>query len=633
MRVSLLIRVASALAVALPFTPRADAATLPLKLASSKLCMSVAGASTTDGAAVVQASCNGSASQQWQFRARGSEFQLVAQHSGKCLAMFAGSTQSGIQAVQTQCKGNEPSQLFDFRSLGRGYTIVARHSDKCLVSEGDSVQPGARIVQEPCASSQPQMWVTNDSGVATASWSALLSVPVIPVAAANLPNGKVLLWSAYDRSTFGANQLGRTYTAVFDPATATSTEMLVTNTGHDMFCPGTANLPDGRVLVNGGSTSIKTSLYDPQSGTWSSGAVMHIARGYEGSVTLSNGNVLTYGGSWNGGLGGKTAEAWNAATGWHLVGNLLDDYLYTADPAGVYRADNHAWLFASGNGRVFHAGPSRNMHWLDTQGAGSVTAAGLREGSDAMNGTAVMFDVGRILAVGGAPAYENSAATANATLIDLRNGVSVRRLTPMAFTRGLHNSVVLPSGQVVVVGGMAVDKVFSEDAARLTPELWDPRLESFARLPAAAVARVYHSTALLLADGRVLSGGGGQCGACSVNHFNVQILTPPYLVNPDGTPAPRPAIQSAPATAALGSTIAVTADRTVAAFALLRMSSVTHSVNNEQRRIPLSFTTLDKRTYSLKVPADPGVAVPGYYMLFALNENGVPSKAVPIRIG
>ena len=199
------------------------------------------------------------------------------------------------------------------------------------------------------------------------------------------------------------------------------------------------------------------------------------------------------------------------------------------------------------------------------------------------------------------------AATANATLIDLRNGVSVRSLTPMAFTRGLHNSVVLPSGQVVVVGGMAVDKVFSEDAARLTPELWDPRLENFARLPAAAVARVYHSTALLLADGRVLSGGGGQCGACSVNHFNVQILTPPYLVNPDGTPAPRPAIQSAPATAALGSTIAVTADRTVAAFALLRMSSVTHSVNNEQRRIPLSFTTLDKRTYSLKVPADPGV--------------------------
>lgn len=628
-----MVRVGSTLGVALLCLANANGATLPLKLVSSNLCLSVVNASTAEGAAVIQSACNGSASQQWQFRPRGSRFQLVAQHSGKCLTVFADSTGDGAQTVQTRCKGNESDQLFAFRSLGKGYTIVGMHSGKCLVSEGGSSQAGSRIVQEPCVASTRAMWVTNDSGVATSSWSALLSVPVIPVAASNLPNGKVLVWSAYDRLTFGANQQGQTYTALFDPATATSSELLVTNTAHDMFCPGTANLPDGRLLVNGGSTSVKTSIYDAQSGTWSIGAAMNIGRGYEGSVTLSNGNVLTYGGSWNGARGGKTAELWNAATGWRVLGALVDDYIYTADPAGPYRADNHLWLFAAANGRVFHAGPSSTMHWLDTQGAGSLTSAGARESADAMNGTAVMYDIGRILTLGGAPAYEHSTATANATLIDVRNGVSVRSLASMAFTRGLHNSVVLPNGQVVVVGGLAVNNVFNEDAARLTPELWDPRLETFARLPAIAVPRVYHSVALLLPDGRVLSGGGGQCGGCAVNHPNVQLLTPPYLVNPDGTPAPRPAIVAAPATAALGSTLAVSTDSAVTGFALLRMSSVTHSVNNEQRRVPLAFTTIDKKNYSLKVPSDPGIVVPGYYMLFALNENGVPSKAVAIRIG
>jgi galactose oxidase len=610
-------------------TCAAEAATLPLKLLASGLCMAVAGGSTVDGQAVVEAACDASASQQWQFKAHGSGFQLVAQHSGKCLD----ATWDGVRVVQNRCKGNDSGQLFAFRSLGSGYAMVAS-SGMCLVAAGG---PGSNIVQQTCVDLPPgsaqQVWVTSDSGVATAAWSALLPVAIIPVAAANLPDGKVLMWSAYDPLNFGANQAGQTYTTVFDPVTSSSTAVLVTNTAHDMFCPGTANLPDGRVLVNGGSTSLKTSLYDWQSGTWSAAATMNIARGYEGSVTLSDGNVLTWGGSWNGGTGGKTGEVWSSASGWRVTANLADTYLYTADPRGPYRADNHAWLFAASNGRVFHPGPSHAMHWVDTQGAGSVTAAGDREAADAMNGTAVMYDIGRILALGGAPAYDNSPATANATLIDLRNGAAVRALAPMAFTRGLHNSVVLPNGQVVVVGGLAVNNPFSEDAARLTPEIWDPRLETFAMLPPIAVPRVYHSVALLLPDGRVLSGGGGQCGSCTVNHRDVQLLTPPYLMNPDGTPAPRPAILSAPASAALGATVNVTTDSAVTSFALVRLSSVTHSLNIEQRRIPLGFSTTAKRSYALHLPADPGVAVPGYYMLFALNENGVPSKAVPIRIG
>src|ERR1041384_5127977 len=97
---------------------------------------------------------------------------------------------------------------------------------------------------------------------ALATWSGVITLPIIPVAGANMPDGKLLFWAAEDRFGFGPD-LQRTYTAMFNPATNTATERLVNETGHDMFCPGTANLPDGRILVNGGLSSGATSIYDP----------------------------------------------------------------------------------------------------------------------------------------------------------------------------------------------------------------------------------------------------------------------------------------------------------------------------------------------------------------------------------
>jgi len=176
----------------------------------------------------------------------------------------------------------------------------------------------------------------------------------------------------------------------------------------------------------------------------------------------------------------------------------------------------------------------------------------------------------------------------------------------------------------------AVPRPFSDDQSMLTPELWDPATKSFTRLAAMAVPRVYHSFSILLTDGRVLTGGGGLC-SCPTDHPNVQVLTPPYLFNLDGSPAVRPQITSAPATAAMSGTLNVTTNGPVSSFALVRMSSVTHSVNNEQRRVPLSFTTVSATNYQVNLSAA-SIVVPGYWMLFALNANGVPSKAAVVRI-
>jgi galactose oxidase len=455
-----------------------------------------------------------------------------------------------------------------------------------------------------------------------------------------MADGRLLLWSAYNRFYFGGDH-GETYTVIYDPVTGAATERLVSNTDHDMFCPGTSVLPDGRILVNGGSSSSRTSIFDPVTRIWSRSQEMIIPRGYNGNTLLSTGDVLTLGGSWSGGRGNKHSEVWSSGNGWReLPGVPVDDFI-GPDPKGVYRGDNHMWLIAASNGWVFHAGPAVQMHWIDTNGNGGVVAAGPR-GNDAyaMNGNAIVYDTGKILKLGGASKYDNGKATDGAYAIDIRGGptapVSVRNVAPMAFPRTLHNSVVLPNGQVVVVGGMNISKVFSDLRPVYMAELWDPQTETFARLAPMRTPRTYHSVALLMLDGRVFVGGGGLCvdgyADCN-NHPDAEILTPPYLLNADGTPAARPAITSAPASAAPSTTITVRTDTAVDSFALVRMAAATHSVNNDQRRIPLPITGGSLTDgYWLRIPADRGVVLPGNYMLFALDAAGRPSIAKVVQI-
>jgi galactose oxidase len=127
--------------------------------------------------------------------------------------------------------------------------------------------------------------------------------------------------------------------------------------------------------------------------------------------------------------------------------------------------------------------------------------------------------------------------------------------------------------------------------------------------------------------------GGGLCGDCSANHQDFEILTPPYMFSADGTLATRPTIQSSPATAKAGDVIVVTVDTDGNhSFSLIKASAVTHSVNNDQRRVPLGIVNKNGSTNSLKIPDNMNVALPGYYFLFAMNANGVPSVGKTIRI-
>jgi galactose oxidase len=456
-----------------------------------------------------------------------------------------------------------------------------------------------------------------------------------------LPNNKLLTFSAFGNMAFNITPDTITKVAVLDLNTGKVTEPIDINTHHQMFCEGLAVLADGRVLINGGSNDRATTIYDPVTNTWSIGPLMNIPRAYNADTLLSTGQVLTLGGSWYDSAGDKNGELFtpSGTTGsWQELPGVLATNILTADPAGVYRADNHAWLFAQPGGMVFHAGPSKQTNWIATTGNGSITYAGNRgDSDDAMNGNAIMYDIGKILTVGGAKAYQdygsvvNVQATNHAYTIDISGGpnnpVAFARTSDMAYDRSFSNSVVLPDGKVLVVGGQQHPQAFTDTGAVLSPELWDPTTGNFTVMAPEAIPRTYHSVAILLPDGRVFSGGGGLCNNCTTNHPDGQIYSPPYLFNPDGTPRIRPVINTAPVSTTTGSTITVTTNSATPTFALIRMSAVTHTVNNDQRRIPLTPATVNGTTYSLQLPSDKGILLPGNYMLFALAADGTPSVA------
>ena len=427
-------------------------------------------------------------------------------------------------------------------------------------------------------------------------WGPVISFPLVPVSTVLLPDDKVLTFSAWSPDWYTESGGGKTETAILDLNTGVVSSRLVSDTGHEMFCSGLALLPDGRLLVAGGSDDAATSIYDPATDTWATGPPLNIPRGYESAVTLSDGRVFTLGGSWSGGIGGKDAEVFTPNGTWQLKPGITAQSILTHDKDGVYRADNHGWFFAVAGGQVFHAGPSKHMHWFDTAGAGSVANAGKRaDSADAMNGNAVLYDVGKILTVGGSPDYDGTPATDRAYTIDISGGPSVRpvvtRTGNLHFARGFANSVVLPDGTVFTVGGQSTPAPFSDKNARLQPELWSPETGDWTAGASMAVPRDYHSVAVLLPDGRVLTAGGGLCGPCLTNHPDAQIYTPPYLLKGDGSLRVRPKITSAPAEVVPGRLIKVKAGTDVRAFALVRVGSATHAIDTDQRRVPVPSTS------------------------------------------
>ncbi|WP_350291311.1 Ig-like domain-containing protein, partial [uncultured Croceitalea sp.] len=470
-------------------------------------------------------------------------------------------------------------------------------------------------------------------------WSDPIPFNLVPVSVANLPDGRLLTWSSrYRESRFDAAD-GFTYTEIFDPNVGVNGQSMglkITDNNHNMFCSGINNLADGKIMVAGGGSAPRTTIYDPMTESWTPSNNMNVARAYQGNVTLANGEVFTIGGQWDGGSTGKMGEIWTADNGWKSLPGIPMEVLFNDNDllGGHNRPADHAWVWAAPNGKVFHAGPSEDMHWLDVSGNGSVAFAGKRaDDVYSISGTTVMYDIGKILKVGGSIGYGNGApASDKSYVIDINNENNVlvtSTLNDISFSRTHHNSIVLPNGEVLIVGGLSTARTFFDGGSRFQGEIWNPQTNMWRTVAGMQVPRNYHSVSILMMDGRVFTGGGGLCNNCSVNHEDAELFSPPYLFDSNGNLADRPEI-SAPETAEYNQVFQVQSNDVIDSFAFIRMSSATHSVNNEQRRVPVSFT-LNGSTYSLNIP-DSNAMPPGYYMLFGLDENGVPSIAEAVRV-
>jgi galactose oxidase len=136
------------------------------------------------------------------------------------------------------------------------------------------------------------------------AWGPTINFPLVPCAAAVEPDtGNVLTWSSYTSATFSNGPLGETLTSIYNPSTKIVTDREVTNTNHDMFCPGISFSTTGVVVITGGNNAARTSLYTGGSDNWASGSDMYTPRGYQAQATTGNGNIFTIGGSWSGGEG------------------------------------------------------------------------------------------------------------------------------------------------------------------------------------------------------------------------------------------------------------------------------------------------------------------------------------------
>lgn len=482
------------------------------------------------------------------------------------------------------------------------------------------------------------------------SWSPVIKFPIIPVAAYIVPeypeSHRMLVFSAYSGNAYGGGDHGFTQFADFDYRSRAISTRQVAETQHDMFCPGISSLADGQLIITGGSNAEKTTIYNPSMNTFKSGVNMQRARGYHSSTTLSNGKVFTIGGSWSGGAGNKTGEIYDPATNlWILLPGADVEPILTNDHEGPFRTDNHAWLYGWRDGSVFQAGPSKAMNWYYTDGGGGTTPAGTRnEANDQMCGVNVMFAPGKILSAGGAQYYDRASGLKIAHLISIDQvgqPATVERLPDMKYGRAFANAVVLPDGKVLITGGQGWAQAFTDVDPIFAPELFDPATKTFTELSPEAIPRNYHSVSILLADGTVFSGGGGLCSDNSttisldkchitVDHPNGQIFTPPYLTSG----APRPVINKlGSATTRPGGELRVTLDTAQGVtFSLIRIGSVTHSINTDQRRIPLLPESTNGAEVVLRLPADSGVVLPGAWYLFAVSARGVPSVAKTVFV-
>lgn len=426
------------------------------------------------------------------------------------------------------------------------------------------------------------------------SWGPRFDLPLVVIHASVLPTeeNKVLLFSSRGPSVGSAAYL-------WDSATGALTNVSVTYS-HDMMCGGNTLLSDGSSFAAGGRISAeKTSIFHPESNTWVPGPSMASARYYPTTIELPDGKVLIFYGQ------NTTVDSYDPET------NTI-----TRLPASANRSDPDLYprMHVLPDGKLFHAGPERQTNLFDPA-TNTWSPMGLMANPRTAGSSVLLPGLNKVLASGG-----NSGAqiTKTAEIIDFSAATPQWRPTAsMNLARQDQNTLLLPDGTVLAVGGKG-------GTIPKQAEIFDPVTETWTLMAAQTAQRAYHSIAVLLPDGRVLSAGDGDG-----YRLTGEIFSPPYLFK-----GPRPTIESVSSSSlgyGTGFTIQTPNADQITRVALVKPSPVSHGVNFDQRYLDLAFER-GAGEIAATAPGGPNLAPPGWYMLFVLNDAGVPSVASWVRV-
>ncbi len=427
------------------------------------------------------------------------------------------------------------------------------------------------------------------------AWTASTNWPIVSVHSTLLRNGKIMFYPYNDDPR------------LWDPATNGFTTL--PKATYNIFCTGHSALSDGRLLVTGGHVQNgwglnDTSYYDPIANTWTRLADMNNGRWYPSSTTMANGDVLITSGSYDTNYANNNLpQVWQVgSSSWrNLTNAILGLPLYP-----------HTFL--APNGRVFFA--TTTSRYLDTAGGGAWSTVATNKASGRDNyGSSVMYDSGEVMRAGG-----GDPPLASAEVIDLHASTPLWRLVgSMASARRQNNLTLLPDGKVLGTGGSSMAGFNNTTGAVLFAEMWNPATETWTTMASYTKYRGYHSTAILLPDGRVISSGGD-------GQPNGEVYSPPYLFL-----GARPVISSAPTDINHGRTFFVGTTNTISRITMTRLGSATHAQNWDQRINELTFKA-GTGGYNVVAPVRSQDCPPGYYMLWILNSAGVPSVSKMVRI-
>ena len=444
-------------------------------------------------------------------------------------------------------------------------------------------------------------------------------MPLNPVHVAMMHTGKVLIISGSGNDPDNRNLQA----AVWDPKTQTIRSF---NLSWDMFCNGMVILPDGKPFVIGGTLRYdpflgepRAATFDPATESFTDTPDMGATQGrwYPTGTVLGDGSVMVYSGLNNtDGRINTSVQIWTG-TAWTEAGTaFMNVELY---PRQHLLPD----------GKIFVSGSNRDSQMYDPATKAFTFVANTIFDQRRDYGTSVLLPLTpengfkpRVMILGG----HHPDATDTTELIDLSVPAPRWVAGPAMFKGRIQlNATILPDGKVLVSGGSVKD----EDPATAVKEaqLYDPESNTFGSASSMEYERLYHSNTMLLPDATVVALGGNP--ERKVYRPEIEIYSPAYLFKPDGSLARRPAITDvSPGELHYGEQFDVTTPEAedIKSVVLIRAGAVTHAFDMEQRLVGLTFAAVGGVLHA-KAPPNGHLAPPGYYLLFILNNVGVPSVA------